>query len=25
LLALLDPSTKTNLIERVDHRSRVYR
>jgi len=25
LLALLDPSTKTILIERVDHRSRVYR
>ncbi|MCI4368883.1 MAG: type II toxin-antitoxin system RelE/ParE family toxin [Thermoplasmata archaeon] len=25
LLALLDPTTRTILIERVDHRSRVYR
>jgi mRNA-degrading endonuclease RelE of RelBE toxin-antitoxin system len=24
LLALLDPSTRTILVERVDHRSRVY-
>ena len=25
LLALLDPATQTILVERVDHRSRVYR
>lgn len=25
LLALLDPATRTILVERVDHRSRIYR
>jgi mRNA-degrading endonuclease RelE of RelBE toxin-antitoxin system len=25
LLALLDPTTRTVLVERVDHRSRIYR
>jgi mRNA-degrading endonuclease RelE of RelBE toxin-antitoxin system len=25
LLAVLDPATRTILVERVDHRSRVYR
>jgi hypothetical protein len=25
LLALLDPATRTGLVERIDHRSRFYR